>query len=499
MAQRSTRRIAKRHSPDPNTGNRAAVYLRRSKSDEEGSIPVQDASCHAFAAARGWIVVAVETDMESAFAAGSEARPGYVRVLELARAGAIDHVVVWKWSRFGRDAGESLSRFKELRRLGVRLHSSTEDLENPLLAGILAVIAEHESSEMSHRIASVMRHKHAGGRFTSTPPFGTVLVDGRLLPGTEHPALVAMFELAAAGAGVFEITRRVNATYVLARPLIPSRTSRILRNPAYIGLLRGTLPDGRGTTAGTWEPLIERELFDRAGRSLERLRRVKRRFGEGDQFWFRGMVDCAVCGGAAYLRTQKTRRGGRYHPAAYFYVSCTHGCPRVHDRSDALAAYLAGELAPLRLGADDVPLIRRGVALFNERQARTPSAQRERLATERATLAARRERAEEGFLSGLLTAQRAATLKGDADRRIAQIDAELALLPQAAALDPEAVAALLVSGPWTDPDPDRYRAYAEILIERIRIGARAGSNRQPPAREIIWTPFGAALRALICQ
>ena len=160
----------------------AALYLRVSSdgqaADDRASLPVQEAACRALAERRGFAIVAMETDTESAYV-NSASRQGYQRILTLARGGAIKHVVVYQFTRFGRDAAEALYRLKELKQLGVTLHSTMEDLTNSLLTGFLAVMAEDESKRISDRVRPAKRFKTAQGYFQgSRAPLGTVTEKG---------------------------------------------------------------------------------------------------------------------------------------------------------------------------------------------------------------------------------------------------------------------------------------------------------------------------------
>ena len=76
---------------------RAAVYTRVSK--EEGDLGRQQDETRAFAKARGWQVVAEESDKMSG---ATDKRPGLDRVMKMARARKCDVIVVQALDRFAR-------------------------------------------------------------------------------------------------------------------------------------------------------------------------------------------------------------------------------------------------------------------------------------------------------------------------------------------------------------------------------------------------------------
>lgn len=471
-------------------GDRAALYRRRSKDDAEGSLPVQAVACEAYAAARGWIVVADEVDLESAFVNGGVSRAGYQRVIELARARAIDHVIVWQFSRFGRDAAESLSRAKELRRLGVTLHSTSEDLDNPLLTGILAVLAEDESRRISQRVAPRKRQLHAAGvHQSSAAPLGTIkTADRKLAPGPDFAAVRYLFEQVAAGRALVALVDEVAA--LTPRPINRDVLRYAIRNPAYIGVLRGMLPTGYGHVLDAWPPMLDRALWDAAQAAADRRSHPHPNVNLAQYFPLSALFTCARC--AKRMSISRNLISLRERTLGYYLV-----CPRkcgMRDRADFAEAWLVEQVRRVRFPATMAGAIRRALTEVTEAIEAGGSVRRRTLAAERATLAARRDRAEQGYLDGVLSAARALALKEDADARIAAIDVELATMPAPVRVDADEVIAILTDGAWQHwhtSDPKAYAAIVAQLVERADIHPRATrytSNLSTP-RTVHWTPL----------
>jgi putative DNA-invertase from lambdoid prophage Rac len=86
-------------------------------------------------------------------------RPGLQRVLQLAREGAIDAVIVWKLDRFGRSALDLLANIRALEDAGVRFIASSQAIDikpdgdpmSRLLTTMLAAVAEFERDLIAER------------------------------------------------------------------------------------------------------------------------------------------------------------------------------------------------------------------------------------------------------------------------------------------------------------------------------------------------------------
>jgi site-specific DNA recombinase len=138
---------------------RCAIYTRVSTQEqgrEGASLPVQLQACRKHAAAQGWTVVDELQDIQSGLDVD---RAAYQQVIALARARAVDVIIVWRLDRFGRDAAEAMARFKELTRLQTKVVSATEGEQTPFLQGLMSLLAEDESRRTSDRVRPAMRKR----------------------------------------------------------------------------------------------------------------------------------------------------------------------------------------------------------------------------------------------------------------------------------------------------------------------------------------------------
>lgn len=92
--------------------HQAVGYIRVSSRAQTGghSPALQEQGIKALCAAADLPLLHIENDVET----GTKiTRRGYQRILQLLRARVVDTVVIYMYDRFGRDAGEWISRFQE--------------------------------------------------------------------------------------------------------------------------------------------------------------------------------------------------------------------------------------------------------------------------------------------------------------------------------------------------------------------------------------------------
>lgn len=147
------------------TTKRAALYLR--VSTEGQTTDNQRPDLERLARARGYDVVAVYQEQESA----AKRRPAHARMLDDARRGAFNVLVVWALDRFGRSMAGNVRQVLELDRLGVLVVSTREpwlDTSGPvrdLLVAIFSWVAEQERSRLVERTkAGLARARREGKR-----------------------------------------------------------------------------------------------------------------------------------------------------------------------------------------------------------------------------------------------------------------------------------------------------------------------------------------------
>jgi DNA invertase Pin-like site-specific DNA recombinase len=103
---------------------RAAIYHRVSTLDQNPALARDE--LRAAAARLGAELV---VDIEETGSGARNDRPGLQRVMEAARRGKLDAVLVWKLDRFGRSALDVLANIRDLDAAGVRFIATTQGID----------------------------------------------------------------------------------------------------------------------------------------------------------------------------------------------------------------------------------------------------------------------------------------------------------------------------------------------------------------------------------
>jgi DNA invertase Pin-like site-specific DNA recombinase len=114
---------------------------------------------------RSWSVVRVYSDRMSG---ASDHRPGLRALMQGARRGAFDVVVVWRFDRFARSIEQLVLALAEFRTLGIDFVSSQEALDTSTPMGkamftIIGTMAELERNVIRERIVAGLEHAKTHG------------------------------------------------------------------------------------------------------------------------------------------------------------------------------------------------------------------------------------------------------------------------------------------------------------------------------------------------
>ena len=149
---------------------RAALYLRVSSVDQNPETQLYD--LRQMAAQRGYQIVAEVTDKISGVKAR---RPGLDSLMQDARRGRFDVVLVWASDRIARSVKHFLEVLDELNRLGIEFVSFREQIDTggPLgraIVVIIGAIAELERNLIIERVRAGMRRARLEGRHIGRRP-----------------------------------------------------------------------------------------------------------------------------------------------------------------------------------------------------------------------------------------------------------------------------------------------------------------------------------------
>lgn len=251
---------------------------------------------------------------DSGIAGGKSERPGYMRMMNLARQGQLDLIVTKSISRFARNTLLLLNAIRELKTLGVAVEFEQEGINTlsesgEVLISILASVAEEERKQVSSNIKWSFRKRFQSGELILNADhiYGYRKTKaGLVIDQMEAEVVRRIFRRYLDGASAYRITRELNMdhmpTKVSGKAWSSQRILRLISNEKYIGdvLQQKALIDHRGVEVknkgslpqfyihNNHAPIISREDFTKA----QALRKRQRK----PTYPWSGLLRCPLCG-----------------------------------------------------------------------------------------------------------------------------------------------------------------------------------------------------------
>ena len=291
-----------------------------------------------------------------------EGRASFCRMMEDIKSGkdGVAYVLVFKLSRFGRNAADVLSTLQVMQDFGVNLICVEDGIDSSkdagkLMISVLSAVAEIERENIRVQTMEGRIQKAREGRWNGGfAPYGYHLIDGVLqINEDEAPAIRTIFEQYVntdTGANGLSKYLETHGFQKLARqngtsPLFSATLIRaILKNPVYCGKIafgRRKLEKIHGTrneyhqvpqenyllVDGLHKGIVSEELWNAAQVKLlaqsKRYEPVNRSKTEQAHL-LSALVKCPVCGAGMYSNkcTKRKKDGTPYK--SFSYYSCKH-------------------------------------------------------------------------------------------------------------------------------------------------------------------------------
>lgn len=267
-------------------------------------------------------------------------RPRFLALMELCDRNGVDIIFTKSVQRFARNTEELLKIVRKLREKGIAVYFEKEnintlDADSELYLTIAAALAEEDLTRYSNNVAwSVKDRFQRGEMILGAKVFG--------YRKTKENSLVIYPQEAQIVKEIFETYVRGNiSTVQIAKELnakkIPSpsggewRNSQILyilRNEKYYGdmILQKTYMDGatkkvnrgekeRYYVEGSHEPIVSREVWDRAQEVIARRANPKLVGAAQKNYPFTGIITCECCGS---VYTHKVNNSGTISQANFW-------------------------------------------------------------------------------------------------------------------------------------------------------------------------------------
>lgn len=237
-------------------------------------------------------------------------RPQFQQMIADAEAQKFNTLLVFKTSRFARNRSIAIEYKNKLRKMGVQVIFTSEDLgENThdpnkmLIEGFYELFDEQLSNQISQWTREGFNEKRSSGYLLGKPPLGYYRKPGNakdLFIDSQAAVLVReMFEQYATGnmslQDVAVKANKAGVTTKLGNPFTYSSVKCILQNRGYLGFIPASKP-GQQELVGKHEPLIERDLFDRVQLMFKTRAKTKGRPPAKHRFYLlQGIVYCYRC------------------------------------------------------------------------------------------------------------------------------------------------------------------------------------------------------------
>ena len=265
---------------------RAVGYIRVSQAREDMISPeLQRHQIEQFAIGRGIEVVEFLEDLDESGRRFTKRK--VAAIIEGVRAGTYDAVILWKWSRWGRNLRESLTYLAQAEDAGAIVFAATEDIDPKTSMGKfsrdqLLLIAELQSNQMSDGWKEVHdRRRRLGLPHGGKPRMGYLYVRDDFGPrfevDTETADLVREgYERIVSGESLRAVTldwNRRGVKTTQGKQWTPGSFGRMLDTGFAAGLLRERSDPSRSAPRGMadydiWregaqQPIIDRDLWER--------------------------------------------------------------------------------------------------------------------------------------------------------------------------------------------------------------------------------------------
>lgn len=346
---------------------KVGIYARLSKDDERNgeslSIENQKLIIEKYVFEQGWNLI--DEYIDDGYSGTTFDRPGVQRLLEDAKCGRINTIIVKDLSRFGRNyiqVGQYTDYIFPMYNIRfIALNDNVDTSKNTTgmdMMPIMNVFNEWHSANTSKKIRAVIEANAKAGKYRTTyAPYGYVKgTDEKKLPIVDEPAasnVRRIFEMRASGISPKHIAMKFNDENIPIPSdyrtqkfgITPYRFShhlwtcdvvkQILRNPTYLGhlvQLRTTnisyknkkqirRPDDEKVVVyNTHEAIISQELWDKV-KEVERS--VSQGKAQGNQIVhpLSGLMYCVDCGSKMHIgwnNTRHSRKGPRIYRQANY-------------------------------------------------------------------------------------------------------------------------------------------------------------------------------------
>ena len=286
-----------------------------------------------------------------------EGRPAFKKLLSDVENGLdVDYVLVYKLSRFGRNAADILNSLALLQTYDVNLICIEEGIDSSqtsgkLLISVLSAVAEIERENILEQTMNGRREKARQGKWNGgPPPYGYMIKDGVLQIEEDEAKIVKMvFEMyTTTKIGYTGIAKYLNLQGITKKKRKESDVTIfsgqfiqiLLDNPVYCGKIaygrrmrekvKGKKNEYRvvakkdfSITEGQHEAIVSEEIWEKAhSKRINTGVKFASKSGQDRAYLLTGILKCPKCGSSMYAnRIRWTKKDGTYKEVMYYACS----------------------------------------------------------------------------------------------------------------------------------------------------------------------------------
>ena len=272
----------------------------------------------------------------------------------------VKYVLVFKLSRFGRNAADVLSSLQFMQDYGVNLICVEDNIDSSadsgkLMISVMSAMAEIERENILVQTMAGRRQKASNGGWNGGfAPYGYELQDGQLVVVEDEARVIRdTFQIyVESNKGATFVAKELNKRYTkkIKMPTDVSRftndfVKRIIDNPVYMGKIAygrtvSEKIEGKRNefhrivqkdsskiiwAEGDHEAIVSEEVWETAHRMREEKAFRPEKIDKEHYYVLSGLVRCPECGQRMYGRIngKKKKKDGTLYPSSYSYVCRT--------------------------------------------------------------------------------------------------------------------------------------------------------------------------------
>lgn len=337
------------------------IYTRVSTSMQvDGySLDAQKDKLHKYADYQDMIISGEYSD-EGKSGKSVEGRPQFQQMLSDIESGKdnVDYVLVFKLSRFGRNAADVLSSLQRMQDFGVNLICVEDGIDSSkdagkLMISVLSAVAEIERENILVQTMEGRRQKAREGKWNGGfAPYGYQLINGELHIAEDEAEIIRIIydKFANTTMGIAAIATFLNNSGYKKKlrqnntieGFSTSFVKGVLDNPVYCGKLAfgrrknekilGTRneyhivkQDKYMLNDGIHEAIVPEELWNQVHKKRQEtgVANIKTHSLDHEHI-LSGIIKCPICGSGMYGNVNRKKHPGGGHYKDYFYYACKH-------------------------------------------------------------------------------------------------------------------------------------------------------------------------------